>query len=336
MSVRNRPWITRAVTLTAAISLCGFAVGCTTPSTDDAKAVTSKTDCEPSTNKKVGVLFFDTAVGPDAALMQNKIKERGDALGLDLNIQQGKNDINTEIAAIRGFIAEQSAAIIVYPPDPESLAPVLNEAGQAGIPVFALNLALKNTDSLVTYVGPDNYDFGQHQVDLVKKNFPNGAKIGLLMGQMGTTAQIERTRAVEDLAAQDPRYQIVAQEPDNWDSAKSLSISRDWLTKFPVGDLDVIITQGPQAGTAVQNAIDSGRPEVKWVFGDLINDIVPMLQNGQVLGTVMQDMGLQAEEVTTAVGNWLTCNRDEVKTPNDYLPLLTVTQENVDSVEPEL
>lgn len=327
-----------AVPLVMVLLSAGIA-GCSNTTGDRAQAAQEVGDkdakCTPSKTKKVGVLFFTSTVGADIALIQKRMKTSAEKYGMDLSIQDGKNDVSTMISVVRTFIAQNVDAIVVYPPDSTSLAPVLNEAGDAGIPIFALNLIQKDVPSLVTFVGPDDVKFGEEQAEILKKNFPDGANIGLLMGTIGTSAQIGRTKGLEDFVKKNPKYKIVAQQPDDWDPTKSLSITRDWLTKFPKGKLDVIIAQGPHPLTSIDNARQRGRDEIQWIFGDYLETTVPLLKDGSVLGTVFQNITLQADEITRVTNDWLTCNRDAVKTPADYTELTIIDKANADSYKPE-
>lgn len=336
----------QVVGLIGAVASMMVLAACSTPSTGSSEPSASSAapaasgsaaaaeDCTPSDTKKVGVMFFNIGIGPDIGLMAEQVQKSADKYGVTVNIQDGKGDPNAMIAAIRGFIAEKSDAIIIYPPDPESLAPVLDEAGAAGIPVFPVNLKQAGTDSVVTYVGADDYVYGQKQMEILKQSYPDGAKIALLMGSMGTSAQIERTRAVDDFVKENPQFTVVDRQVDDWDSTKSLNITREWLTKYPKGELDAIVVQGPQAGTSVDYANSIGRDDVKWIFGDFIKDNVAPIKAGSVLGTVKQDFVEQADVVTKVASDWISCNRDGITVPNMYLDLPVVTQENVDSIEP--
>ena len=55
---------------------------------------------------------------------------------------------------------------------------------------------------------------------------------------------------------------------DDFDNAKALAVVQDLLTRFPKGELDAIIMQGPEGGSAVDFANRNGREEIKFIAGD--------------------------------------------------------------------
>ena len=58
---------------------------------------------------------------------------------------------------------------------------------------------------------------------------------------------------------------------------------QDLLSRFPKGQLDAIIMQGPEASAAVDFALRNGRDEIKFIVGDYPQDVRQLIYDGKIL-----------------------------------------------------
>lgn len=281
---------------------------------------------------QVGFMAFDIGVDPFVSVMVDSVKKEAAARNIDLDIRNGGNDLNKQISAVQDFVTARKDAIIVYPGDPEGIAPAVRQAATAKIPVFALNLKLKPGTPVVSFAGADDRDYGRQQGELLAKAIGARGNVAVMMGQLGTSAQLERTRGLEEYLKGHPDIKVVAKNPDDWAPEKALALAQDWAAKYPKGQLAGIVVQGPEAVTAARWMRQNGRPEVKFVLGDYPVNVRSAIQSSLVESTVNQDPKPQGRTVVEMVHNWLTGAREKVKQPNNYLPLTQITQANVDSV----
>jgi ribose transport system substrate-binding protein len=187
---------------------------------------------------------------------------------------------------------------------------------------------------VVTYVGADDVEFGRLQARLLNQVFgDNPAKIGYVQGITGTSPQILRQQGFDEVLAEFPQYEIVGTVTDDFDPAKALTVTQDLLTRFPEGELDVIVMQGPEGVSSAQFARENGREEVKFILGDYPADVRQAIIDGYVTGTINQDPYPQAFEGMHMA--WLYLNGREAEIPKPYyleLPIITI--ENAESVPP--
>jgi ribose transport system substrate-binding protein len=187
---------------------------------------------------------------------------------------------------------------------------------------------------VVTYVGADDVEFGRLQATLLHDIFgDNPAKIGYVQGITGTSPQIMRGRGFEEVLAQYPQYEIVGRVTDDFDSAKALAVTQDLLTRFPKGELDVIVLQGPEGVSAADFARKNGREEVKFILGDYPADVRQAIMDGYVTGTINQNPYPQAFEAMHMAWLYFNGRDSEIPKPN-YLPLPIITQENAEATPP--
>ena len=82
---------------------------------------------------------------------------------------------------------------------------------------------------------------------------------------------------------------------------RSLAITQQWAAKYPAGQLDAIVAQGPQITGDAAWAFGNGRSDILFIAGDYNTDVQKAIVDGQVYGTVEQNPDLQGREAITAI-----------------------------------
>jgi ABC-type sugar transport system substrate-binding protein len=319
MNFKRFRWQTLGITMAAAMALAGCG--------------SSGSSGSDGGQPEIGFMAFDIGLDPFVAAMVDEIKSEAKANDVNLDVRNGSNDLNKQISQIQDFITDGKDAIIVYPGDPEGIGPVVKQAEKAGIPVFAVNLQLAEEVPVTSFVGANDEDYGRKQGEMLVKALGDEGKVGLIMGGLGTSAQILRTKGIEDVLADHPGIDIVEKQSDGWQGDKTLSLTQDWVSKHPKGDLDAIVVQGPQAMGAVRWANKKGRDEIKWILGDYPTDLVEPIKDGLIEGTISQDPAEQGREVLQAAIEYLTGDKSKIK-KQMFTPLPLVTKDNVDELKP--
>lgn len=307
-------------------------VSCPAPGTPSAAVGTP----EPMSGKKIGVSVAYLSV-PFYANFKTGLEDGAKRFGFEYDLRDGGGgDLSKEVATVQDFIA-QGYDMILLTPSGEGIIPAVKEANQAGIPVIEVNnrAAYGSEDAAaVTYVGADDVEFGRLQGELLHQIYgDNPAKIGYVQGISGTSPQILRGQGFEEVVATYPQYEIVGTVTDDFDSAKALTVTQDLLTRFPKGELDVIVMQGPEGVAAADFARKNGREEVKFILGDYPADVRQAIMDGYVTGTINQDPYPQAFEGMHMA--WLFLNGMEADIPKpNYLPLPIITIDNAEAIPP--
>jgi len=281
---------------------------------------------------EVGAMLWNTAI----PFYSNFIKGQEDAAacyGVDLDLQNGNGDLATEVAVIQQFIAQGKDAIIVTPSDVEGIVPVVLEANAAGIPVFAANNRIGEGADVVSFIGANDVEFGRRQGEMLVNAVGEEAKVGLIMGALGTSAQLLREQGLTEFLADYPGIEIIEKQTANWAPEEALALTQDWLNKYGEGEITAIVDQGPEGVTAAQWAQQNDRSDVLFLLGDYPYDVKVAISDGIVAGTVDQDPYPQGYEAVQYAYYWLTDQQDMVEQPDHFLPLPIVTADNVDEYE---
>jgi ABC-type sugar transport system substrate-binding protein len=299
--------------------------------------LTTTSPCETAGQKhyKIGFMIWNASI-PFYSNLIKGARETADKLGVSLDIQSGNGELATEVAVVQQFMAKHVDMILVTPSDAKGIVPVVRQATAAGIPVMAVNNRVDTSTGakVVTYVGVDDVNFGRQQGELLASAVGSHGKVAYIMGKLGTSAQIDRRAGLIEALKKYPDIQILQAQSADWDNAKALAVTQDYLSRYPKGSLDAIICQGPEGVTGASFAKQSGRTDVKFILGDYPADVRNAILSGTVYGTVDQDPMPQGVHAIEDAVKWLDGKTSEVPMPNHYLELPIVTKDNVDKFPP--
>jgi ribose transport system substrate-binding protein len=280
---------------------------------------------------RLGYMIWNASV-PFYSNLIKKAHDTAKEEGVTIDIQSGNGDLATQISVVQNFIAQGVDMILISPSDPKGIVPVIRQATAAGIPVMAVNTKadISTGAQVVTYVGVDDYVFGQRQGEVLAQAIGGKGKVGYIMGKLGTSAELDRKAGLEDTLKKHPDIQIVGSQSADWDNTKALAITQDFLSKYPKGELAAIVDQGPEGVNGANFASEQGRTDVKFIMGDYPLDVRNAIQKGTVYGTVDQDPSPQGVYAIKDAVLWLDGKKADVPSPNHYLDLPMITKENVD------
>lgn len=151
-----------ALALAAMMALSLVACGntSTTNNTGNAGNDTSNTD-DSTGAKKVGIAMPTQSLerwNRDGSYLEEQFK----SAGYETVVTYSDNDTNRQVSDIQNMIADGVDLLVVAAIDGEALNTVMNEAGEAGIPIIAYDRLIMN-DNVSYYVSFDNYTVGTLQ-----------------------------------------------------------------------------------------------------------------------------------------------------------------------------
>ena len=284
---------------------------------------------------RLGYMIWNASV-PFYSNLIKGAEETAKAEGVTVDIQSGNGDLATQISVVQQFIAQGVDMILISPSDPKGIVPVIRQATEAGIPVMAVNTKADTSSGaeVVTYVGVDDFVFGQKQGELLAQAIGGKGKVAYIMGKLGTSAQLDRKGGLEDTLKNYPEIEIVEAQAADWDNVRALAVTQDFLSKYPAGSLAAIIDQGPEGVNGANFAAEQGRTDVVFIMGDYPVDVRNAILKGTVYGTVNQDPTPQGVNAVKDAITWLDGNKDAVPSPNHYLDLPIITKDNVEQFPP--
>jgi simple sugar transport system substrate-binding protein len=154
--------------------------------------------------------------------------------GYQVILADSNNDAAKQLADVQGFIDMEVDYILVAAVNVDGWDTVLRNAQRAGIPVILFDRTVNAPENLYTcWVGPDFYLEGVKATEWMVKRFgDNEVNVVNIQGQLGTSAQIERTRALVDAVANNGNWNLLAQQTGDWGTPQAKQIMTSWIQQY--------------------------------------------------------------------------------------------------------
>jgi inositol transport system substrate-binding protein len=264
--------------------------------------------------------------------MLNQIKAEAEAQGVDLIESDGQNSAPKQTADVEAAVVQGVDAIVISPLDVNALAPAVEAAIQAGVPVVTIDRRVDGVEGILAHVGADNVKGGEAQAQAIIAAFPDGARIFNLQGQPGAGPAIDRNQGVHNvLDAVADKYPIIFEQTANFARAEALTVTEAGLAAN--GEPDVIVcANDDMALGAIEACAARGFTKVKIYGFDALPEALVAVRDGTMAGTVEQFPG---EQSRTAVRIAVAFAKDGTA-PESALVLLTpvvIGQDNLDQAE---
>src|SRR4029079_2085155 len=165
--------------------------------------------------------------------MMKAFKAEAAKEGVEVIESDGQRSSPKQTADIEAALTKGVNGIVISPNEVDALAPALQEAVDAGVPVVTIDRSVNKVAGILAHVGADNVKGGEAQGNLVLKLFPNGATVMNLQGQSGESPAIDRNKGLHnvlDKAAD--KYKIVFEQTAGFDRAKGLSVTESALASM--------------------------------------------------------------------------------------------------------
>jgi ABC-type sugar transport system substrate-binding protein len=194
--------------------------------------------------------------------MQKQLAAEAKTLGdIRLIETDGQNSVPKQTGDVEAAITQKVNAIVISPLEVNAMAPALEQAVKAGIPVVTIDRQVRGVPAILAHVGADNVKGGEAQAEAIMKAFPNGAKIFHLQGQPGAGPAIDRNKGLHNVLdkAKD-KYQIVFEQTANFARAEGLSVTEAGLAGK--GKPDVIVCANDDMALGAVEAV-----KARWHHG---------------------------------------------------------------------
>lgn len=179
--------------------------------------------------------------------------------GYELLYDNARQKQANQLVAVRNFIVQGMDIIVIAPLEETGWDAVLQEAKNAGIPVIIVDreVAVEDTELYLTQIGSDFLTEGLQAVGWLENALENrqeDVNILHIQGTYGATAQIQRTKAIEDAVRLHDNWHFAAQLAGDFTESKSYEMVRDFLAENQ--DIDVIYSENDNMTFGAMRALD--------------------------------------------------------------------------------
>jgi len=131
-----------------------------------------------------------------------------------------QGDLSSQLEVFENLVAQGAAAIAVAPVDSAGIAPAVNDAMAAGIPVVAVDTGVSGAE-VTSFVATDNYAVAKVQGAVAATLIDDGQPIIYVTGnQAQSTGQERRNGFIEAFSAARPNSEIL-EVPTEWNSQEA-------------------------------------------------------------------------------------------------------------------
>jgi len=172
------------------------------------------------------------AGNPFWAAVEEGAKAKGQELGVEVVVvaPPAESDVQAQISQIEDLIAQGVDGIALAPTDPNALAPVVDAAKAAGIPVVFVDT--QGINEGVSFIGTNNEAGAALAAKYICDNVEAGSEVAILQGLISqSTGKARADGAKAGLEA--CGLKVVAEQTAEWDRAKGLSVTENILTGNP-------------------------------------------------------------------------------------------------------
>jgi inositol transport system substrate-binding protein len=254
--------------------------------------------------------------------------------GVDIIEADGQRSSPKQTADIEAAITKGVDGMFLDPNEVDALAPAVQEAVDAKIPVVTVDRHVDKVPGVLAHVGADNVKGGEVQGELIMKLFPNGATVMNLQGQSGASPAIDRNKGLHNALDKAPdKYKFVFEDTAGFDRAKGLSMSESALDGMKTPP-DVIVCANDDMALGALQALKARNliGKVKLIGFDALPEALAQIRDGNMTATIEQSPGGQSKQALDALVAFI---RQGTK-PAQAVTLLTpvaITKDNLNQAE---
>jgi ABC-type sugar transport system substrate-binding protein len=247
--------------------------------------------------------------------------------GITLVETDGQNSTPKQTGDVEAAIVRGVDGIIISPLDAVAMAPALQQAVDAGIPVVTIDRRVEGVPGILAHVGADNVKGGEAQGNLIVTLFPNGAKVVNLQGQPGSSPAIDRNAGVHNvLDGMADKYSFVAEQTANFARDQGASVTEAILAGLD-GPPDVIVAANDDMALGALQVTQEQGLNIPIIGFDALPEALASVRDGGLAATIEQFPGGQSRGAMDVLVKYL---RDG--TAPEKLILLTpiaITKDNI-------
>lgn len=208
------------------------------------------------------------------------LREAAGKLGYQLTITSGDFDLAKQQSQIENFVVQRVDAIVVCPADSKGIGPAIEQANQAGIPVFTADIAAQG-GKVVSHVASDNLAGGRMAADYIARALGGQGSVGII-GQQEVQTGLDRENGFKEELAKHPGVKVVAVLNGGGVRDRALKAAEDMLQGHP-GLKAIFGINDDSALGALSAAEARGRADLVIVGYDATPEAVKAIRRGSPL-----------------------------------------------------
>ena len=264
--------------------------------------------------------------------MMNAFKAEIGKQGYEAVESDGQVSSPKQTADIEAAIAQGVKGIVISPNEVDAMAPALQQAVEAGIPVVTVDRRVPSVEGILGHIGADNVKGGEAQGNLIKQLYPDGATIVNLQGQSGASPAIDRNKGLHNVLDGDAKYKIVFEQTAGFARDKGLSVTEAALSGLAEPPKVIVAANDDMALGAMEAVKARNLTGIAIIGFDALPEALAQVRDGGLTATIEQFPGQQS---ALGVQTLVAFLKDGTK-PAEKVLLLTpvaITKDNLNIAE---
>jgi ribose transport system substrate-binding protein len=254
-------------------------------------------------------------------------EKAGAELGYDIlyvGVQEQTN-IAGQVNLVNDMVIRKVAGILIAATDAKALAPAVEKAIAAGVPVITLDSGV-DSDKPYAYIATDNIGAARMAAEVEAKLVGGKGKVGDIGITAGSQTGREREQGFLEGMKKYPDIRVLPVQYSGCDPAKSLNIATDFFTGNPdiAGFFGACDGGGTGSGQLVKQK--GLRGKVRVVSFDTSPEELQLFKDGDIDALIVQDPFQMGYRGVYAMNKVL--NGEKVEPRVVEIPAQVVTKEN--------
>ncbi|MDO4960848.1 MAG: sugar ABC transporter substrate-binding protein [Eubacteriales bacterium] len=286
---------------------------------------------------KIAYIAHDLSTPNNQAWLEGIERECGSWDNITVQAFNGESSAETQVTIMSDVINQKYDAVILQCSDGTALAPSVDEAEAAGIPVITLNLDAYTTHSAL--VMAVDFDAGRMIADEMAKEIGGKGDVVIIQGVAGLTRTDNLEKGFRDTVAEKyPDIKILDAQSASFEKETAITVMNSFLQNYDKIDGVFCINDAMAEGAAlaVQSAGRQGEMVIWGADGE--SDALAMIESGDMTGTIYTnswDEGSTAAKIALLMVGSEYDSAVLTETPEVIMEPIVVTKDTVGSIAPE-
>ena len=208
------------------------------------------------------------------------LREAAGKAGYELILTSGDFDLAKQQSQIENFVVQRVDAIVVCPADSKGIGPAIDQANQAGIPVFTADIAAQG-GRVVSHIASDNLAGGRMAADYIARAIGGQGDVGII-GQQEVQSGLDRENGFKEEIGKHPGIKVAVVLNGGGVRDRALKAAEDMLQGHP-GLKAIFGINDDSALGALSAAEARGRNDLVIVGYDATPEAVKAIRRGSQL-----------------------------------------------------
>lgn len=177
-----------------------------------------------------------------------------DERGVELVSLGANNDIITQVSQVEDFISQGMDAIIIQTVDTTGIVTAIEQANDAGIPVFTTAETPTGGD-IVCAIAFDSYESGYNGGQYIAEKLGGEGNVIELVGVLGQETSRQKSEGFQAALAEHPGMTLLSSQPAEYDRATAMTVMENLLQTFD--DIDAVYAANDEMALGAAQAIEA-------------------------------------------------------------------------------